>query len=111
MTSHGSDPARAPLRPSSPPPRLARWPARSRSRRRPATSNGRRELGLSRSSTRRAGGTFGGALRYTFWRGAFVSAGARTFSKDGERVFVAPPERPRPEAGLPAVDAASPRSS
>jgi len=35
------------------------------------------------------GGTFGGALRYTFWRGAFVSAGARTFSKEGERVFVA----------------------
>jgi hypothetical protein len=35
------------------------------------------------------GGTFGGAVRYTFWRGAFVSAGARTFSKEGERVFVA----------------------
>jgi opacity protein-like surface antigen len=36
----------------------------------------------------RGGPTFGGALRYTLWRGAFVSAGARTFSKEGERVFV-----------------------
>jgi len=34
------------------------------------------------------GVTYGGALRYTVWRGAFVSAGLRTFSKDGERVFL-----------------------
>ena len=34
------------------------------------------------------GVTFGGSVRYTVWRGAFVSAGFRSFSKDGERVFV-----------------------
>lgn len=33
-------------------------------------------------------GTFGGAVRYTFWKGAFVTGGVRTFSKEGERVFV-----------------------
>ena len=35
------------------------------------------------------GATFGGAVRYTFWRGAFATAGFRTFSMDGERVFLA----------------------
>jgi len=49
----------------------------------------------------RGGGTFGGALRYTFWRGAFVSAGARTFSKEGERVFVATPNSPVQPLGFP----------
>jgi opacity protein-like surface antigen len=47
------------------------------------------------------GGTFGGALRYTFWRGAFVSAGFRTFSKDGERVFVASSTAPVQKLGFP----------
>ena len=47
------------------------------------------------------GGTFGGALRYTFWRGAFVSAGYRTFSKDGERVFVASSTAPVQKLGFP----------
>lgn len=37
------------------------------------------------------GFTWGGAARYSFKRGFFVSAGARTFSKEGERVFVAGP--------------------
>jgi hypothetical protein len=47
------------------------------------------------------GGTFGGALRYTFWRGAFVSAGARTFSREGERVFVAAPNATVQKLGFP----------
>jgi len=49
----------------------------------------------------RGGGNFGGAVRYTFWRGAFVSAGARTFSKEGERVFVATPNSPVQKLGFP----------
>jgi hypothetical protein len=48
-----------------------------------------------------AGGTFGGAVRYTFWRGAFVTAGARTFSKEGERIFVASPSSPVQRLGFP----------
>jgi opacity protein-like surface antigen len=47
------------------------------------------------------GATFGGAVRYTFWRGAFVSAGARTFSKEGERVFVTSPSSPVQKLGFP----------
>jgi hypothetical protein len=47
------------------------------------------------------GATFGGALRYTFWKGAFVSAGARTFSKEGERVFVEKPNAPVQKLGFP----------
>ncbi len=47
------------------------------------------------------GGTFGGAVRYTFWRGAFVTGGARTFSKDGERVFVTNPSSPVQKLGFP----------
>lgn len=47
------------------------------------------------------GATYGGAARYTFWRGAFVSAGARTFSKDGERVFVSAPGAPVQKLGFP----------
>ncbi len=49
----------------------------------------------------RGGATFGGAVRYTFWRGAFVSAGAHTFSKEGERVFVAAPNSPVQKLGFP----------
>lgn len=48
-----------------------------------------------------SGGTFGGALRATFWRGVFVSVGARTFSKSGERVFVASPGSPVQKLGFP----------
>jgi hypothetical protein len=47
------------------------------------------------------GGTFGGVVRYTFWRGAFVSAGFRTFSKDGERVFLSSPTAPVQKLGFP----------
>jgi opacity protein-like surface antigen len=47
------------------------------------------------------GGTFGGAARFTFWRGLFVSAGARSFSKDGERVFVSAPNAPVQKLGFP----------
>ena len=49
----------------------------------------------------RGGPTFGGAVRYTFWRGAFASAGARTFSKEGERVFVSTPNSPEQKLGFP----------
>ena len=49
----------------------------------------------------RGGPTFGGAVRYTFWRGAFVSAGARTFSKEGERVFVSAPNTAEQKLGFP----------
>ncbi len=48
-----------------------------------------------------AGVTFGGAARYTVWRGAFVSAGARTFSRDGERVFLTAPGAPIQKLGFP----------
>jgi Outer membrane protein beta-barrel domain len=37
------------------------------------------------------GATFGGGIRYTVWKGVFVSAGMRSFSKDGERVFLNSP--------------------
>lgn len=47
------------------------------------------------------GPTFGGAARYTFWRSAFVSAGIRTFSKDGERVFVSGVNQPVQKLGFP----------
>jgi opacity protein-like surface antigen len=47
------------------------------------------------------GATFGGAARYNFWRGAFASAGVRTFSKDGERVFVSAPNAPVQKLGFP----------
>ncbi len=40
-------------------------------------------------------------MRYTFWRGAFVSAGMRTFSKEGERVFVASPNSSVQKLGFP----------
>jgi hypothetical protein len=47
------------------------------------------------------GATIGGAARVTFWRGAFVSIGGRTFSKDGERVFVLSPSDPVQKLGFP----------
>lgn len=47
------------------------------------------------------GGTFGGALRWKFWRGAFASGGARTFAKNGERVFVAALNSPVQKLGFP----------
>jgi opacity protein-like surface antigen len=47
------------------------------------------------------GVTFGGAVRYTAWRGAFVSAGFRTFSKDGERVFLLSPGGTIQKLGFP----------
>jgi hypothetical protein len=50
-------------------------------------------------STRAA--TFGGSLRYTAWRGVFLSAGAHTFSKDGERVFVSAANAPVQRLGFP----------
>jgi len=47
------------------------------------------------------GTTFGGAARYTIGHGVFVSAGARSFSKDGERVFVSTPTGPVSKLGFP----------
>jgi len=47
------------------------------------------------------GVTFGGAVRYTVWRGAFVSAGVRTFSKDGERVYLNAPGGTIQKLGFP----------
>ncbi len=47
------------------------------------------------------GATYGGAVRYTFWRGAFATAGVRTFSKDGQRVFVATPTSAVQKLGFP----------
>jgi opacity protein-like surface antigen len=66
---------------------------------------GYRDLAFSHTATAvfgsTGGGTFGGAARYTFWRGAFVSAGFRTFSKDGERVFLASSTAPVQKLGFP----------
>jgi hypothetical protein len=45
--------------------------------------------------------TFGGAVRYTVWRGVFVSAGMRTFSKDGERIFLTSPGASIQKLGFP----------
>jgi len=47
------------------------------------------------------GGTFGGGARYVFGPGIFVAAGARTFSKTGERVFVANATSPVQKLGFP----------
>ena len=47
------------------------------------------------------GFTWGGAGRYSFKKGIFVSAGVRTFSKGGERVFVAGPAGPVARLGFP----------
>lgn len=45
--------------------------------------------------------TLGGAVRYTAWRGAFVSAGLRSFSRDGERVFLLSPAGAIQKLGFP----------
>jgi hypothetical protein len=45
--------------------------------------------------------SFGGAVRYTVWKGVFVSAGLRTFSKDGERVYLTAPGAPIQKLGFP----------
>jgi len=47
------------------------------------------------------GFTWGGAGRYSFKKGFFVSAGVRTFSKEGERVFVAGSTTPVSRLGFP----------
>lgn len=47
------------------------------------------------------GPTFGGAARLAFWRGAFLAVGARTFSREGERVFVLTPSSPVQKLGFP----------
>jgi len=47
------------------------------------------------------GGTYGGAVGYVFERGFYVSAGARTFSKTGTRVFVADASSPAFSLGHP----------
>ncbi len=46
-------------------------------------------------------GTFGGAFRYVHRRGFYVAAGARTWSKDGERVFAASATAPVQHLGFP----------
>jgi opacity protein-like surface antigen len=56
------------------------------------------------------GATYGGAARYRFWRGAFVSAGVRTFSKDGERAFVATANGPVQKLGFPLAMTTTPFS-
>jgi hypothetical protein len=47
------------------------------------------------------GGTFGGAVGYVFEKGFYVSAGVRTFSKSGTRVFVADAASPAFSLGHP----------
>jgi hypothetical protein len=47
------------------------------------------------------GFTWGGAARYSFDLGVYVAAGVRTFSKEGERVFVAGRGRPVARLGFP----------
>ena len=47
------------------------------------------------------GGTFGGALRYVIRKGFYIAVGARTFSKSGERVFVATSTGPVARLGFP----------
>lgn len=64
-------------------------------------------LGMSASRSAEAvfdssgGFTWGVAGRYTITKGVFVSAGVRTFSKEGERVFVAGPAGPVARLGFP----------
>lgn len=47
------------------------------------------------------GVTFGGGIGYRFRSGLYFEAGARTFSKSGERVFVASPASPVYKLGFP----------
>jgi hypothetical protein len=48
-----------------------------------------------------SGFTWGGAVRYAFDLGIYVTGGVRTFSKDGERVFVAGQGEPVAKLGFP----------
>jgi opacity protein-like surface antigen len=54
---------------------------------------GYHSLSASKSATAvfgsTGGGTFGGAVRYVLYKGFYIAGGARTFSKSGERVYVA----------------------
>jgi hypothetical protein len=45
--------------------------------------------------------TFGGAFRFVHRRGFYVAGGARTWSKDGERVFAASATAPVQRLGFP----------
>jgi opacity protein-like surface antigen len=47
------------------------------------------------------GATFGGAVRYVLRKGFYVAGGARTFSKSGERVYVAAAGGPVAKLGFP----------
>jgi len=47
------------------------------------------------------GFTWGGAARYSLDLGIYVTAGVRTFSKEGERVFLAGPGDPVARLGFP----------
>jgi opacity protein-like surface antigen len=47
------------------------------------------------------GGTFGGAVRYVLYKGFYIAGGARTFSKSGERVYVAAAGGPVAKLGFP----------
>jgi hypothetical protein len=47
------------------------------------------------------GATFGGALRFVHGKGFYAAGGARTWSKDGERVFVANASGPVQRLGFP----------
>ena len=91
----------SPPRPSSPSPR----PSRAAGEFAIEAQAGYFEMAASNSASAlfdsSGGGTFGGAVRYTFWRGAFVSAGARTFSKEGERVFVSGADAAVQKLGFP----------
>jgi Outer membrane protein beta-barrel domain len=46
-------------------------------------------------------GTFGGALRYVHRKGFYLAGGARSWSKDGERVFAASATGPVQHLGFP----------
>ena len=48
-----------------------------------------------------SGATFGGAARYVLYKGFYLAAGARTFSKSGERVYVAAKGGPVAKLGFP----------
>jgi len=45
--------------------------------------------------------TWGGAARYTFYKGFYANLGGRTFSASGERVFLAGPSDPVARLGFP----------
>jgi opacity protein-like surface antigen len=47
------------------------------------------------------GATFGGALRYVLYKGFYIAGGARTFTKSGERVYVAASGSPVAKLGFP----------